>query len=199
MLAVSLVRSRLLRILLRSSRISSVWWEVIGTSSFPSAMQAAWCWGLQQGSWVSNSYFFLLILFWSLQLFPSFEQSLLWWDRWTSPFLRDRDEVERVAPGGRKETEKQDGNLRFPDLNVTAYYCHCHSASISWAAVLGSAGALMFERGLSQAVKQAMIPGKGAPHASLLQPKVCLQGGMHSTAGASRKLGPFACWQGCCN
>lgn len=68
--------------------------------------------------------------------------------------------MERVAPGGRKETEKQDGNLRFPDLNVTAYYCHCRSAFISEPlGRFSSTGALMLRQGLSQALKQAEICG----------------------------------------
>lgn len=66
--------------------------------------------------------------------------------------------MERVALGGRKETEKQDGNLRFPDLNVTAYYCHCRSVFISEPlGRFSSTGALMLQWGLRQAHKQAKI------------------------------------------
>lgn len=108
-----------------------------------------------------------LLCFLSLQLSSSFEQSLqmLWWDRWTSAFIKEGSEMERVAPGGRKETEKQDGNLRFPDLNVTAYYCHCRSAFISEPlGRFSSTGALMLQRGLSQTLKQAKISGLKTKH-----------------------------------
>jgi len=66
--------------------------------------------------------------------------------------------MERVAPDGGKETEKQDGNLRFPDLNVMAYYCCCRSAFISEPlGRFSSTGALMLQQGLGQALKQAKI------------------------------------------
>lgn len=65
--------------------------------------------------------------------------------------------MERVAPGARKETEKQDGNLRFPDLNVTACYCHCHSALLyEPLGRFSSAGALMLQQ---RALRQAKISG----------------------------------------
>lgn len=73
--------------------------------------------------------------------------------------------MERVAPGGMKETEKQDGNLRFPDLNVMAYYCHCHSAFISEPlGRFSSMGALMLQQGLSQALKQNKISSLMTKH-----------------------------------
>lgn len=80
-------------------------------------------------------------------------------------YIKEGSEMERVAPGGRKETEKQDGNLRFPDLNVTAYYCHCRSAFISEPlGRFSGTGALMLQRGLSQTLKQAKISGLKTKH-----------------------------------
>lgn len=74
--------------------------------------------------------------------------------------------MERVAPGGSKEPEKQDGNLRLPDLNVTAYYCHCRSAFISGAAGLaqqhGSLDASAWSKSNSQASQDLWFEGKNA-------------------------------------
>lgn len=68
--------------------------------------------------------------------------------------------MERAAPGGRKKTEKQDGNFRFPDVNVMAYYCRCHSVFVSEPlGRFSSMGALMLQQGLIQALKQPMISG----------------------------------------
>lgn len=137
---------------------SAVLWEIIGTVFFLNVFAGS----LAPRSVVGQLSLAQLLLFLSLRLFSSFERSLqmLWWDRWTSPFVKEGSEMERVAPGGRKETEKQDGNLRFPDLNVTACYCHCRSAFISEPlGGLSSAGALMLRQGLRQALKQAQISG----------------------------------------
>lgn len=68
--------------------------------------------------------------------------------------------MEHVAPSGTKETGKQDGNFRFSDVNVMAYYCHC--CSVFMSEPLGrfsSMGALMLQQGFSQAIKQPMISG----------------------------------------
>lgn len=68
--------------------------------------------------------------------------------------------MEHVAPGGRKEAEKQDGNFRFPDVNVMACYCHCHLVLMSEPlGRFSSMGALMLQQGLSQALKQPMSSG----------------------------------------
>lgn len=71
--------------------------------------------------------------------------------------------MEHVAPGGRKEIENQDGNFRFPDVNVMAYYCHCRSVFMSEPlGRFSSMRALMLQQGLSQALKQPMISGSKA-------------------------------------
>lgn len=71
--------------------------------------------------------------------------------------------MEHVAPGGSKEAEKQDGNFRFPDVNVMACYCHCHLVLMSEPlGRFSSMGALMLQQGLSQALKQPMSSGSKA-------------------------------------
>lgn len=136
-----------------------VLWEIIGTVWFGFFLNA-FAGSLALRSIVGQLSLAQLLRFLTLQLCSSFEQSLqmLWWDGWTSPFVKEGSEMERVALGGRKETEKQDGNLRFPDLNVTAYYCHCRSVFISEPlGRFSSTGALMLQWGLRQARKQAKI------------------------------------------
>lgn len=56
--------------------------------------------------------------------------------------------------------ETQDGNFRFPDVNVMVYYCHYHLVFMSEPlGRFSSMGALMLQQGLSQALKQPMISG----------------------------------------
>lgn len=85
--------------------------------------------------------------------------------------------MERVAPGGSKEPEKQDGNLRLPDLNVTAYYCHCRSAFISGAAGLaqqhGSLDASAWSKSNSQASQDLWFEEKNAAIKWFLIPPCC--------------------------
>lgn len=94
----------------------------------------------------------------------------------TGELKKEGSEMERAAPGGRKKTEKQDGNFRFPDVNVMAYYCHCHSVFMfEPLGRFSSTGTLMLQQGLIQALKQPMISGLKTTKGFLSSSRVFLQ------------------------